>query len=129
MAEMMIGGSLKDIRKGEGRVLGAERFTAKNLNLAGSGDFDVSLKAVSFTVRAGEILGIAGVAGNGQTELLPALSGETPVAEGRRHHARRQADRQARDQGAAAARPVRRCPRNATAMPRCPISRSPTTPS
>jgi simple sugar transport system ATP-binding protein len=33
------------------------------------------LKGVSFTIRAGEILGIAGVAGNGQSELLQALGG------------------------------------------------------
>ena len=82
MAEMMIGGNLKDIRKGEGRALGADRFVATDLSLAGTGDFDVSLEAVCFAVRAGEILGIAGVAGNGQNELLLALSGETPVAQG-----------------------------------------------
>jgi simple sugar transport system ATP-binding protein len=80
MAEMMIGGSLKDIRKGEGRKTGAERFAVRDLTLAGAGDFDVTLKSVSFAVHAGEILGIAGVAGNGQNELLLALSGETPVA-------------------------------------------------
>jgi simple sugar transport system ATP-binding protein len=79
MAEMMIGGSLKDIKKGEGRKAGAERFVVRNLSLAGSGDFDVALRGVSVTVHAGEILGIAGVAGNGQNELLLALAGETPV--------------------------------------------------
>ena len=41
------------------------------------------LKSVSFQVRAGEILGIAGVAGNGQSELLAALSGITAPASGR----------------------------------------------
>jgi general nucleoside transport system ATP-binding protein len=38
---------------------------------------------VSFTVRAGEIVGIAGVAGNGQSELLEALAGILPVVSGR----------------------------------------------
>ena len=38
--------------------------------------FGTSLKDVSFTVAKGEVLGIAGVAGNGQDELLLALSGE-----------------------------------------------------
>ena len=80
MAEMMIGGSLKDIRKGEGRAPGAEKFVVEGLSLAGSGDFDVALKDIRFSVRAGEILGIAGVAGNGQNELVLALSGETPGA-------------------------------------------------
>ncbi len=37
----------------------------------------VRLKGVSFEIRAGEILGIAGVSGNGQSELLEALSGIT----------------------------------------------------
>jgi general nucleoside transport system ATP-binding protein len=41
------------------------------------------VKGVSFTVRAGEIVGIAGVAGNGQSELLEALAGIRPIAGGR----------------------------------------------
>jgi len=81
MAEMMIGGSLKEITKVPGREAGTERFVVDRLNLRGQGDFDVTLKDIAFTVRAGEILGIAGVAGNGQNELLLALSGETPVAD------------------------------------------------
>jgi len=41
------------------------------------------VKGVSFTVHAGEIVGIAGVAGNGQSELLEALAGIRPIARGR----------------------------------------------
>jgi simple sugar transport system ATP-binding protein len=41
-----------------------------------SHQFGTDLKDISFSVRAGEILGIAGIAGNGQTELMDALSGE-----------------------------------------------------
>ena len=41
--------------------------------------FGTSLDAISLRVRAGEIVGIAGVSGNGQQELLAALSGERPV--------------------------------------------------
>ena len=41
------------------------------------------LKDVSFTVRAGEIVGIAGVAGNGQSELLEALAGIRLIDSGR----------------------------------------------
>jgi ABC-type uncharacterized transport system ATPase subunit len=38
--------------------------------------FGVDLEASRFEVRAGEVVGIAGVSGNGQKELLYALSGE-----------------------------------------------------
>lgn len=41
------------------------------------------VKGVSFTVRAGEILGIAGVDGNGQHELIEAITGLQPVSGGR----------------------------------------------
>jgi ABC-type uncharacterized transport system ATPase subunit len=40
------------------------------------------VKGVSFEIRAGEILGIAGVAGNGQTELLEVLGGMIPAQGG-----------------------------------------------
>ena len=40
------------------------------------------LKDVSLSVRAGEILGIAGVAGNGQSELLKVLGGMIPATSG-----------------------------------------------
>jgi len=41
------------------------------------------VKDVSFEVREGEIVGIAGVAGNGQSELLEALAGTRPIQSGR----------------------------------------------
>src|SRR5262245_42966040 len=40
------------------------------------------VKRVSFTVRRGEIVGVAGVAGNGQSELLEALAGTRPAKSG-----------------------------------------------
>ncbi|MFT3691100.1 ABC transporter ATP-binding protein [Paenirhodobacter sp.] len=42
--------------------------------------FAVALSRVSLSLRAGEILGIAGISGNGQAELARAISGETPAA-------------------------------------------------
>jgi general nucleoside transport system ATP-binding protein len=42
-----------------------------------------AVRGVSFQVRAGEIVGIAGVDGNGQTELIEALTGLRPTASGR----------------------------------------------
>lgn len=44
-------------------------------NLSVTGKHGAAVKNVSFTVRAGEIVGIAGIEGNGQTELIEALSG------------------------------------------------------
>ena len=84
MAEKMIGGSLKDIQRVEGSGFGPEKLVVKNLSLTPPGAFAVPLRGISFSVRAGEIFGIAGVAGNGQNTLLLALSGEEPSMD---HHA------------------------------------------
>jgi general nucleoside transport system ATP-binding protein len=51
-------------------------LTVKNLKLAKADEFGVDLDNISLIVRSGEVLGIAGVSGNGQKELLYALSGE-----------------------------------------------------
>jgi general nucleoside transport system ATP-binding protein len=55
---------------------GAVALEVKNLSLAKSGPFGRTLDGIGFQVRAGEIVGIAGVSGNGQQELMAALSGE-----------------------------------------------------
>lgn len=44
---------------------------------------NLAVRGVSFQVRAGEVLGVAGVQGNGQTELVQALTGLRPVVAGR----------------------------------------------
>jgi ABC-type uncharacterized transport system ATPase subunit len=79
MAEKMIGAGLKDITKPAGRSFGKEKLVVNKLSVPGVGHFGIALKDVTFTVRAGEIFGIAGVAGNGQNALLLAMSGEIPV--------------------------------------------------
>jgi simple sugar transport system ATP-binding protein len=76
MAEKMIGGNLKTIQKPASREFGNEKLVITELNMPGIGTFGTSLKDISFKAHAGEILGIAGVAGNGQAALLLALSGE-----------------------------------------------------
>jgi simple sugar transport system ATP-binding protein len=55
---------------------GAAMLSVNNLNLPKSHPFATELRDIGFEVRAGEIVGIAGVSGNGQQELLAALSGE-----------------------------------------------------
>ena len=75
LAEMMVGASFASPSRSD-RTLGDVLLRVKNLSLAAADSFSTSLRGVSFDVRAGEILGIGGVAGNGQDELLSALSGE-----------------------------------------------------
>ena len=52
------------------------RLAVERLSLPADHPFGVTLDALSIELRAGEILGIAGIAGNGQDELLAALAGE-----------------------------------------------------
>jgi ABC-type uncharacterized transport system ATPase subunit len=56
---------------------GEERLALSGLNFANDDPFGMSLTEVSLTVRSGEIVGIAGVSGNGQQELAALISGET----------------------------------------------------
>jgi len=75
LAEMMVGTELKTPTSTR-HALGDVLLTLKNLSVNSPNPFGTSLKDVSFDVREGEVLGIGGVAGNGQDELLGALSGE-----------------------------------------------------
>lgn len=58
------------------RETGEARLTVHHLSLPREDQFGVDLHGIDLQVRAGEIVGIAGVSGNGQRELLYALSGE-----------------------------------------------------
>jgi simple sugar transport system ATP-binding protein len=57
-------------------TLGATVLEVKGLSVPKADPFATALSDIGFEVRAGEILGIAGVSGNGQQELMAALSGE-----------------------------------------------------
>ncbi len=84
MAEMMVGAVLTPPERGAKTDWG-DKFPAlevTRLSAASPIAFGTSLKEVNFTVRRGEVLGIAGVAGNGQDELLLALSGEIKSEDG-----------------------------------------------
>jgi simple sugar transport system ATP-binding protein len=59
---------------------GATVLSVQRLSLARQDQFGVDLQGMGFEVRAGEIVGVAGVSGNGQQELMAALSGEDPRA-------------------------------------------------
>jgi simple sugar transport system ATP-binding protein len=56
--------------------LGQVAFEVKGLALAKEDQFGTTLTDIAFALKSGEILGIAGVSGNGQQELMAALSGE-----------------------------------------------------
>lgn len=79
MAQLMIGAQVKPVTRRAAGPAGNTRLLVEGLDVAADTPHGTSLKDVSFEVRAGEILGIAGVAGNGQNELLLALNGERPV--------------------------------------------------
>jgi len=59
---------------------GAVVLDVKGLSLDATDPFGMALKDIALQVRAGEIVGVAGVSGNGQQEFMAALSGEDPRA-------------------------------------------------
>ncbi|MCW5637109.1 MAG: ATP-binding cassette domain-containing protein, partial [Rubrivivax sp.] len=75
LSRLMIGAEPPQLTHKESQA-GAVVLGVKGLSLARQDQFGVELKDIGFEVRAGEILGVAGVSGNGQQELLAALSGE-----------------------------------------------------
>lgn len=81
LAEMMIGAELSRAKPRARQPAGAV-LEVRGLTMPAQNQFGVALKGVNFDVRAHEILGIGGVAGNGQEELLAALSGERVASEG-----------------------------------------------
>jgi general nucleoside transport system ATP-binding protein len=81
MAEMMVGTVLGTPKRRE-HALGEVALEVRGLSVESPIPFGTSLRDVNFAVRKGEVLGIAGVAGNGQDELLLALSGELRSAPG-----------------------------------------------
>ena len=82
MSAMMIGDTT--IRERAART--AQPTQANVLELAGlfaeDNDGLPAIKAVNLKVKAGEIVGIAGVSGNGQSALVEALSGQRPLSDG-----------------------------------------------
>ncbi|RWA72905.1 ABC transporter ATP-binding protein [Mesorhizobium sp.] len=74
LAELMVGRRvLLRVEKGQSEA-GAVKLSVKNLTVKDSRGVTM-VDDVSFDLRGGEIVGIAGVAGNGQSELLEAISG------------------------------------------------------
>ena len=81
---MMMGGALARTHRPASHAGGAPCLVVDHLTLPAEEPFGTTLRDIALEVRAGEILGIAGVAGNGQKELLAALAGERRAAPGAR---------------------------------------------
>jgi simple sugar transport system ATP-binding protein len=74
LAELMVGRRvLLRVEKGEADA-GGVKLAVKNLTVKDTRGVTM-VDDISFDIRAGEIVGIAGIAGNGQSELLEAISG------------------------------------------------------
>ncbi|XUY25709.1 ABC transporter ATP-binding protein [Agrobacterium sp. rho-8.1] len=80
LARMMVGADVASIQRADDGVIGDVAVEIAGLSVSARTPFAVSLKDITMKVRSGEVLAIAGVAGNGQGELFDALSGEYPVA-------------------------------------------------
>jgi ABC-type uncharacterized transport system ATPase subunit len=76
LASMMVGGEVGAVRSDGSKKIGQPRLTVAHLDFTPEDPHGVKLDNVSFEVAAGEIVGLAGVAGNGQDELFAVLSGE-----------------------------------------------------
>ena len=81
LARLMVGADVGGAGRREGRPAapGPVRLAVRGLSQKAGAPFGVALEGISLEVRGGEIVGVAGVAGNGQDELFAALSGETPA--------------------------------------------------
>ncbi|MEX1168187.1 MAG: ABC transporter ATP-binding protein [Hydrogenophaga sp.] len=79
LSRLMIGAEPPAL-KVRAQQTGATVLEVVDLSLASADPFGTALHNIALQVRSGEVVGIAGVSGNGQSEFLQALSGEDPRA-------------------------------------------------
>ena len=79
LATKMLGEKLDELKTNYSHISDAVSFFAKNISCNFNDPFFTDLKKISFEVKKGEIFGIAGVAGNGQSELMDILVGENTL--------------------------------------------------
>ncbi|MEP6661822.1 MAG: ABC transporter ATP-binding protein [Acidimicrobiales bacterium] len=80
LAELMVGSELPTPATSEKTVTDVVELDLANVTVAGAGRN--ALESVSIRVRRGEVVGIAGVEGNGQTELIGVVLGTVPTTGG-----------------------------------------------
>ena len=76
LANKMVGQNLKTIKKRKAKTSSDQLINITNLNFISEDPFETNLNNINFSVNRGECLGIAGISGNGQSELFQVLSGE-----------------------------------------------------
>jgi len=79
LARMMVGNDIKVVARSPIEIVQEQAsplFEIRNLSQAPRGPFSTALNNISLAIKAGEVVGIAGVAGNGQGEFFEAISGE-----------------------------------------------------
>jgi ABC-type uncharacterized transport system ATPase subunit len=76
LARMMVGADVGAARRAASHASGQLRLSVRDVSMPAPDEHGVALKNISIDVHGGEIVGIAGVAGNGQGEFFEALSGE-----------------------------------------------------
>jgi ABC-type uncharacterized transport system ATPase subunit len=81
LAEMMVGRSVRFAVNKRAVNTGAALLEVRDMKVVNERD-EITVDGVSFEVRAGEVVGIAGVQGNGQTELVEAITGLRPALTG-----------------------------------------------
>jgi ABC-type uncharacterized transport system ATPase subunit len=76
LARMMIGREIPACHREPSKTIDEGRLTIANLSVKSDDPFGIDLRDINLMVHGGEIVGIAGISGNGQRELMAALSGE-----------------------------------------------------
>ncbi len=80
LAQLMVGTAIHKIESVSDKQFGKILLRTRSLSLESDMQFGVDLMDINLEVKAGEVLAIAGIAGNGQGELFDALSGEMRVS-------------------------------------------------
>ncbi|MFZ1814328.1 MAG: ABC transporter ATP-binding protein [Rhizobiaceae bacterium] len=81
LASLMVGADVSGITRTSSNTGGDTLLEVDNASMAAATPFAIALRNVRLTVKAGEIVGIAGVAGNGQSEFFRMISGEETLGD------------------------------------------------
>jgi len=80
LASMMVGSEIVDVRKNSSQSdLNNPLLVLEDVSLPAATPFAIALKKLNLTVHGGQLVGIAGVAGNGQGEFFDVVSGEVTI--------------------------------------------------